>query len=1387
MTDPAGALAARIERFEQAADPGLIWDPAALTEAEQAMRACAGDRSDAATWRLIGILHLARYRLDQRTTQDAAVAGAFFAAVAVLDPERLPERLRGSKAPPGDSAGTWAGLVEEVFTHVDPAAYPHVGLLVHALVRRAMAHPTAEAADRLGRLLLEQPPESAWAPGALALLGGGLVRLYALTGEREVIEDAVHVLLRAALAGHGAGDLAAALGLAAPEDASLAKAHLAAAGSAPGGQDRSRALLALVDVARARSAASYEDGDLLTFIRVGQCALDFWPEGRAHAGVLAPYAAGLVEWYVVTGDERSLEAGREMLEALGAKPDGTVRRLGADPVVRLGLLGERRWRRYGVSGDPADLEIAVDVMREAAGLAAPGHPERARLLDDLANALFRRAVVTGGGPAEAIAAARAALAAHGEQDPARSKALLLLGQALQLDLTAEHADEAVAALLEALGAGERQAYGLVSEVLRWRATHVGGQREQDLNDAVRTARQGTDDPATGTPTQHGVEPGMGTPAQPGVEPGVGVPARRALGEALVARFRVLGDARDLGEALALAKDGDPELLARLGTVFDDPAPLPLDERLAAAATELALLSPDEDTALKLLRYAGRQATEPGEFLMEKGLNLAEQGRHRLAGSVLGRAFEAFEEAGRRSEAAYALSRQARAREELGEPDLALEAYTRSAGLYRALGAHRAEARQLAGMGRVRLRAGDPARAAEHYLRAVDLCAGAEPTGEEASYQASAADACLAAGDPATALACAVRARELYLALGDTQAAATVLSAAARAAVDQGDLTAAGDRITACALELEAAGAWEDACRALDAHAVLLAGRGHRERAAACEARLVDIVRRRGQRREPADEWYRIAQRRRGDGDAGGARSAFELAGLEYESSGHHDGAGSVRYNLGVLAYTEGTLDPAVAAFGAAVETFDRLGATAKEAAALTMRASCLTRLDRGDEAQADLDRALELAAASGDLDALFATMLHRAVLDVAVGEYHAAEERLYSALGPAAADPFKVAVVRDRLAELAARTGDVEARAEALTLAAAGFAAGGQGRLAALASVRLGFALEERGEYARARAALEEGLAGLESYPEVGAAPFEVMVAIVGGPDPAVLARLAAIQLTLGHLTPGRATLAQALDAGTPHARLHIETAGPGLGEAGAGRGPGDVWLRIETAGPDLGETEAGRGLGETWLRIEEAEAAGDLRTARSLAERALADDPASADRSLLLAKLSRHCRDLGDPAAAHDYATLGYELRDDRAVEHLRNLGMSAADLGRTDAAVRHLSRAAELGRDSDAALPAQLVLTLDALGRSLTDVGAWGAAAQAFDEALDLTTAPLWRLLRAPLLAHRAALHLRLGELNEAATAYRAAISTMEESGDRRHLATAYADLALIHTLHT
>ncbi|MEV1176675.1 CHAT domain-containing protein [Nonomuraea sp. NPDC049784] len=1269
--------------------------------------------------------------------------------------------------------------MEEVFQHVDPATYPHLGLLVHALVRRAMADPTPEVADRLEELLLQESvrsPDPAWAPGALALLGGGLVRLFGVTGEREHIDDAVHLLFRAALAEPShAAELATALGMAAFGDEELVRAYLAAAETAPRSQDRSRALLALVELAHARSAGSFADRDLLAFIRVGQCALDFWHEQWAHPGVLAPYAAGLVEWFIVTGDERSLEAGTEMLEALHVTPDETARGLGSDPVVRLGLLGGRRWKRYGVTGEPADLESAIEIMREAAGLAPSGHPDRARLLANLANALLRRAVVTRGDPAEPIAAARAALAAHGERDPARARVLLMLGQALQLDLSADKADEAVAALREALAAGERlafraEAYELVSEVLRWRATQAG--RVEDLHEAVDAARQGLELAVKTSRDQ--------------------APAQRVLCRALLARFSAQGDVRDLGEVLALARDGDPELLTRLGAVLD--GPLPPDQQLAQSATELALALPDlpdlpdGEVAVKLLRYAERQADSPGEFLLEAGQRLSELGRRRTACVVLGRAAEAF---GVGVRMAYALSAQGLIYRELDELDLALESFERSAGVYRSLGEAGSEALQLGHMGLVLLQAGDPARALEHHQLAIALCESAGLAVEEAAQQGHAAEACLAAGDPVGAVACAARARELYVELGEAQPAALVLVPAARAALDQDDLTAAGELIAACAIELEAAGAWEEACRTLDAQAVLLAGRGHPGQAAACETRLVEIVRRRGERREPADEWYRIARRRRARGDADGARMAFQLAEREYEVLGHYDGAASVRYNMAVLAYGEGETERALEEFGAAGQAFARLRASAKEASALTMRATCLTVLDRFDDALADLERALELATAEGDPETQLTATLGLAALDVRLGSWQEAGERLNTALGLAAGDPLKEAVVRDRLAALAARTGDLEAQAEALELAVAGFRVSGRPGLAALTSIKLGFALEERGEFRRARAALEDGLTGLDpalaalgsmppggsaesggsgvpgGWPESGGSAeeggsaerggsFELIAAMGGGLDAELLSRLASIQLTLGDVTRGHATLAEAIRAG------------------------GDQTERLET-----------------WLSIEEAEAAGDLETARALAEQAVYSHPIVSGQgvngrpivlehySFLLAKLSAFCRALGDLEAAHAYAARGYELRDHLMIDHLRNLGAASRQLGRLDEAAEHLSQAVALARDSDAVLPADLVQTLDLLGRIRTDQARWEEAARAFEEGLGLLSSPIWRPLRASLLAGRAALHLKLGELAEAEAMYREAISIGEERGSRGSLADGYADLSLVCAL--
>ncbi|MEV0312505.1 CHAT domain-containing protein [Nonomuraea fuscirosea] len=838
----------------------------------------------------------------------------------------------------------------------------------------------------------------------------------------------------------------------------------------------------------------------------------------------------------------------------------------------------------------------------------------------------------------------------------------------------------------------------------------------------------------------------------------------------------------------------------------------MDEQLAVAATELAMRSPDEDLALKLLRLVELRAEgsgERGEFLLGTALRLAETGRSRAAGVVLERAAVAFEAAGLRSRAAYALSRLGAGHEASGEPSRALEAYERSAAVYHDLDDPAAEARQFGHMGVLLLRTGDPARAVEHHMRAVARCEEAGLPEDEARHQDAAAVAHLAAGNPEEAVSCAARSRALHLALGESVAAAKALVHAARAAVDQDDLTASAERMAACAIELEAAGAWEEACAVLDAHAVLLSGRGHPGYAAACETRLVEVVRRKGRRREPADEWYRIAQRRRGRGDVDGARVAFDLAEREYEAIGHHDGAGAVRYNLGCLAYAEGDAERALAAFGAAAEAFAGLGSRAKEAAALSMRAACLTALDRAEEAPDDLERALELAAAEGDLETLLIATLGRAAVGVELGELREAGERLQSALGLASGDALKEAVVHDRLAALAARTGDLGTRTRALEAALAGFRDGGRHRPAALASIKLGFALEAHGEFRRARAALEEGLTGLETADDALAsagAPFEIIAAMAGELDAAVLSRLAGIQLDLGDLTRGRATLTRALAS---------------LGTGGR-------------------RAEASERL-RSWLRLAEAESAGDLPTARALAQTFLTNLPPTtppdpgrasrgpiiaspgsgavpagpttaplgsttappgpptglpgpagsdgdrelADRSHLLARLSFYCRELGDLPAAYDHAVQGYELRDERIVEHLRNMGAAATELGRAEEAVTRLSRAVELARDEGIAFPAHLVQSLGLLAAALADLGRWSEAARAYDEGLALVEAPIWRALRVPLLTGRADLHLKLGELNEAATRYHEAIALGEELGAPAGLASAYAGLALVHDL--
>src|SRR5690606_282550 len=74
---------------------------------------------------------------------------------------------------------------------------------------------------------------------------------------------------------------------------------------------------------------------LLALLRVGQACLDHWHEAGAHPAVLSCYRAGLLEWYVVPGHARSLEAGHDKLATLPSlePPAATVLPAPASPAV----------------------------------------------------------------------------------------------------------------------------------------------------------------------------------------------------------------------------------------------------------------------------------------------------------------------------------------------------------------------------------------------------------------------------------------------------------------------------------------------------------------------------------------------------------------------------------------------------------------------------------------------------------------------------------------------------------------------------------------------------------------------------------------------------------------------------------------------------------------------------------------------------------------------------------------------------------------------------------------------------------------------------------------------------------------------------------------------
>lgn len=221
------------------------------------------------------------------------------------------------------------------------------------------------------------------------------------------------------------------------------------------------------------------------------------------------------------------------------------------------------WARFERTGEPADLDKAIELGRAAVQSAAPGDPGRAAYLTNLGAALRARFewLDRAEDLDQAIELWRIAVTSTPVEDPGRAGFLSNLGAALQTRFRRlggiEHLDEAIElgrAAVQSAAPGDPGRAGFVSNLglaLLARFQWVGGR--VDLDDAVAAARAAVEWSPPGHPDLAAM--------------------LSNLGMVLHSRFRVLGGLPDLTEAIdigrrlvATTEPGHPALPGRLSSV-----------------------------------------------------------------------------------------------------------------------------------------------------------------------------------------------------------------------------------------------------------------------------------------------------------------------------------------------------------------------------------------------------------------------------------------------------------------------------------------------------------------------------------------------------------------------------------------------------------------------------------------------------------------------------------------------------------------------------------------------------------------------------------------------------------------------------------------------------
>jgi len=1246
--------------------------------------------------------------------------------------------------------------------------------LALALVSRHLLTAQMDPLDEAMSLLVHADAPSSRDPGPwLVYLGELLSQCLAETPRADIVHKVIDTYFHAALVTDGEQrlDTGRALIAALRDDETQGEvvefAYLSVVATPSGSPERRAAEGELCRVLTGRYEQTGQFYHLDSIVRVAEILhAESSPPGATDE-LVTLLASSLLSSYVVHGDESVPVRLRELRDSglaaagLAAVDDALERaeQMRRDPLLRLELLSDLTWTRYGKTKDSRDLDDAVAAMRQTAAASDPGRSDHTRYLANLANILLQRAGASHDTEvaAEAVAAAQAAIDAMAADDPLRPKAMLILGNALVIwpaeTMTPALAERARAVLTEGSASApailKPHFLGFLAEAIIRKVTiSPDAQPGSDIDDAVDLAREAVELAAAEEDAR---------------------PLRRFLISALLLRFSRRRDTRDLEEALALSTmDGDtyPEL-SRLSVLLGDDGAETLSsltaddaEELIALAANLLVRSRDAALTGQLIAVIERAAArhrrglDGADHLLAVARELVDDNRHGDARPILVSSAATFGAAGAHQREAVALGMLGDVYLALGQWVDAAHTLATASVRHRALGRPAEEVRFLASSAQALIRLGDNDTGLARYLTAIERCGELGLTRAQADLELRRGDAFLSLGDADGAVACFERGYGLLAAETDTRSLLGAIERIVPALITVGRTARAGELTAAGVDAALSADDWRGAARVLYAYRNALNEGGHTGMARETQSRLAGLFLRHAGAKAAADLAFAFAQESR---DPARLLSDLASVGEQYQAIGDLAGIAAVYRARGLAHARAGNIDEGLGFLREAAAIYADHGSFADACESLLAAAVFLFSADRETEAVGDIERAEELARRSGAPLAMFHATHMRARQERRTGTAHAAREYLTAALRHTSGHPLLEGLVLTDLAGLASEDGDLAQAYEHLQTAAGLFQSDGAVLLRADTLIRAGLVLERLGEHRRALDMLQEGTdllasAAVEPIALDSDKRYEFVADVAV--DIPLLMTLARLHFTAGDFPRAVVALRQAVALDPADEALASRLRVTEIMQAGH---QGDPRERLEAALAMLHHAPPEAGA-----------------------------DPAGIERALWFAALSQAsfaARELGELERSYDLARRGVDAAasSGQLADQLRNLGLAARDLGRGAEALTHLERAAALSATAKGQHDWTDVPVLISLANTLIEQGHWSRAAQVLESGFKL--APALSRERAALSGSRGNLRRAQGNLDAALADHAEAISIAESLGDDGTLGAGYANLAEIH----